>query len=1496
MMSKIIKKIAKLLAYLILILFMVPVMLSGILQMPKVQDFAVSKTLNLIGEELGTDLKFSSVRITTLNRIRFKDLFIADQTGDTLFYAVKAKAVMPAIFSFLFTSDPVTRPLKKLEFEKSIVNFSIDSTNNLNFKFILDYLQSHKKSDKKTGVIKIDRIKLLDSRFALTLYNSPVDSIGIDFGNLRLNNLDCDVTNLVVKGDTLSFRIQPLSFAEESGFTIDNLTSSLELCKTYMHFTDLQMYTPNSVIHAKMINLDFSDYKDFSPQYLFDSIMFQMQFDESLIDFIDIGYFTDFFYNYSQKINLAGQLIGTLTNIKGKQLVLGWGSSSYLSGDFDIQGLPEIDETFLYFDINNLITTTKDIAILNLPGNSVLDLPEFFNNIENITYKGNFTGFFNDFVAYGKLKTNLGIISTDMMFTPDSLNSISLSGKITTENFLIGKLLHNDKIVKDISMDLAITGSYSKNNPLIAELHGTITKLTLKDYPYQNIRVNGKFSDKSFNGEIKIDDPNLIMEFKGLVDMASELPKFNFRVNTIDANLFALNISDADPEYHASFLLTANTTGRNLDEMNGEFNLLNSLFSKTDKQIQIYDLNVMVRNDADLNRVTVRSELFDADISGDYSISRLKNEFNMFFSQYIPAIFKDQEFKSDSSINSHFTFDITFKQTQPFFEFFFPDYLIAESSKLQGTFRPENENLLSVTLISPELKIKNNSMNGIVINIDSDDSAMYSSLGSQSFNLNKKFDLKNFTLKSSIVKNDISFNTRWLNWDSTLNKGSVSGHALFHESNLSKLVTLTVNPSAITISDSVWYLNNFAVEFDTAGISIDSLRIIHHGQYMTANGTISESPEDTLYFSFNNFDLANLNFLTRKQDIEFSGRLNGTGNLTGMKTNPLFFAALGIDSLIFNGEEFGNCIIRSLWDNQKQSLNIYTEAKRGKLTMLKLEGDYFPSKNGKMDFNITLNKLKTNIINPFMEGIFSDFRGLISGDLHLTGFKENPVLTGNLELIKNAFTIDYLKTRYNFTTEVEIANNNFILNNIEIFDQEGNYGILNGVIRTEYLKDISLNLGITMYNLLCMNTVETDNDMFFGTAYATGSIKIKGPSENLSFDINAETNKNTRVYIPLSQSSEVTEYNYISFSRVDTSNTKDNDAENIQKVDFSGIQMNFNLNVTPEAEVQIIFDPTMGDIIKARGSGEMVLSINTLGTFDMVGEYSIEKGEYLFTLQNVINKRLKIDPGSTLRWTGDPFNAVVDITAVYRTKAPLTDLFGTSADAELSQERATVDCRIFLTGYLMSPTVRYDIHLPFSDEETRNRVSSKIRSEEELSKQFLSLMVMNRFYFPNQYSGEQSNEGYMAGVSNASELLSNQFSNWLSQISNDFDLGFTYRPGNDITPQEVEFALSTQLLNDRLSINGSVDMKTNAAVANSEAIAGDFDLDYKLNDKGKIRLRAFNRSNDNQLSNRSPNTQGVGIFYKEEFNSFGELMNRYWATLTGKRKKMKPEESDSETK
>ena len=338
--------------------------------------------------------------------------------------------------------------------------------------------------------------------------------------------------------------------------------------------------------------------------------------------------------------------------------------------------------------------------------------------------------------------------------------------------------------------------------------------------------------------------------------------------------------------------------------------------------------------------------------------------------------------------------------------------------------------------------------------------------------------------------------------------------------------------------------------------------------------------------------------------------------------------------------------------------------------------------------------------------------------------------------------------------------------------------------------------------------------------------------------------------------------------------------------------MNFDLLVTPEAEVQLVFDSKIGDISKATGSGNINLRINTLGDFRIYGDYQIEEGDYLFTLQNVINKKFKVRKGGTITWNGDPANAFINLQAVYNVRTSLRNLF----NDEIYNKRYPVECQLNLSNQLTNPDIQLDILLPTADEETKTLLKNSLNTEDKLSKQFLSLLVINSFLpDPSLMTGTEQQSrttDYPQAVGvTTSELLSNQLSYWLSQISSDFDIGFSYMPGDEITTNQVEVALSTQLLNDRVTINTNLDVGGQNATPtesseNTSNIVGDFSVDIKLTQSGKLRMKAFTRANDNRLYELAPYTQGIGFFYREDFNNFDELINRYWSRIFSKKEEL----------
>jgi hypothetical protein len=281
------------------------------------------------------------------------------------------------------------------------------------------------------------------------------------------------------------------------------------------------------------------------------------------------------------------------------------------------------------------------------------------------------------------------------------------------------------------------------------------------------------------------------------------------------------------------------------------------------------------------------------------------------------------------------------------------------------------------------------------------------------------------------------------------------------------------------------------------------------------------------------------------------------------------------------------------------------------------------------------------------------------------------------------------------------------------------------------------------------------------------------------------------------------------------------------------------------------------------------MDINTSGHFGMFGEYVIEEGEYLFTLQNIINKRFKIEKGGTIQWSGDSYDAVVSLNAIYSTRAALYDLLQDTT----YKKRIPIECRLMMSNRLMNPTIRFDLDIPNLDEGTATQVKRFINTEQEMSRQVFSLLVMNRFSTPPQLSNNLQSSGNAVGA-NASELLSNQLTNWASQLSKAVDIGINYRAADAISEKELAVSLSKQLFNDRVTIDGNVGVTGDREQNNTSTLVGDFNVDVKVSKDGRFRVKGFNKSNNNQLINNNSYTQGVGFFYREEFNTLKEFFER----------------------
>jgi hypothetical protein len=752
--------------------------------------------------------------------------------------------------------------------------------------------------------------------------------------------------------------------------------------------------------------------------------------------------------------------------------------------------------------------------------------------------------------------------------------------------------------------------------------------------------------------------------------------------------------------------------------------------------------------------------------------------------------------------------------------------------------------------------------------------------------------IDNFSLSATIDPDNISFTTIWNNDNPVIkNTGEIAGYIKTD----AQKTRIGITNGRLFINDSLWLCNseNY-LDLDSGGFLVSNLLFSSSGKFILIDGNARKKESSSLRISFRNFDLSEFDPLTNYRKFDLDGVLTGNLILNDIFTTPHFLSDISIRNFGFNHDELGDAQLKSVWDHEKKAANIDLDivyvGTEGIRKPLSVKGMIYPqSKEQNFDLKVDLTNFKVKTLERYLATFTSRFQGMASGKLALQGTFAKPELSGSVKLMRTFMKIDYLNTMYSLADEIFFTPNSIYFNNIVLYDNNDNElpnagALATGLIHHTNFRNWKFDIKIQPNNFTMLNTNAALSDLYYGKALVSGDVHIFGDERNVQINVKARTEKGTILYIPLFSTEEVSSRKFITFVSHDQVGEKQEEPVNSQ-VSFTGIRLFFELEATPAAEIQIILDEKIGDIIKARGNGNMTMTIDSKGEFDMYGDYFLTEGDYLFTLQNVINKRFRIDEGGVMRWTGSPYDADINLNAVYKTKAPLYDLISRYTDSEVYKKRQAVECHIGLKGKLMNPDIAFDIQVPGADEITREYIKSALYlsnnevNQLEMNNQFLGLLVLNRFFAPGIGIGSAlANQSPTETTTSTSfEMLSNQLNNWMSQISKEFDIGVNYRAGDALTNQELEVALSTQLLDDRLSIDGNIGVGGNSASPlptggqqNTSNIVGDVNFEYKVTPK--FRIKAFNRSNQyDYLRQNAPYTQGLGLFYRKEFDRWSDL-------------------------
>ncbi len=1445
------------------------------MQNRQVQTLVTKYLTERLAEELQVPFSISSVNYTFFRRIQVKDLYIEDLHGDTLLYIGLTKLRIKQ-----FRPEPKGLTIKKITAEDLYMNLVIDTAGVVNIEFITDRLTNPHTPPEQKSRIHIASISLIDSRFSLTRIDASEARTPITFNNFHLRDMQITVNDLEVASDTVSMHVESLTAIESSGFVFEKIVTDMSISRDHMHFYNLSALLGETMLNVPILAFNFESFSAFN-RFSYE-VDLQFSSEHSRLQLDDLAYFAPLIPELLDEIIIDGKVSGKLNDMKGHDLTITFDDRSSLACDFMMIGLPDFKNTFIDFNINRLNTNVRAInRIVGSPGDSISSLYPWIN-LGSLGFAGNFTGYPDDFVASGLLATDMGRMVVDLSFQPDSIRGVDFLGRLRTKNFQMGRFFSQEEKLGQLDMDVYTNGSTYKGQ-IRASLEGTIDTLDIFNYAYSNITLDGAFTNTTFEGGFSISDPNIKMDFQGRTDFSGEVPVHRFTADVARARPFFLNLPQNDPNYFISFLINTDLSGGSLDELNGDIVLVNSLFEKTDAQVQIYDLTLTTRNTPAASLIRLRSEMLDVDVTGQYKLSSLPESFRNLANHFLNI---DPNAIPRADTTNYFVFSADLKRMNPFLAFFYPTLQMGNYSKLSGTFDPSMTDV-QMTGAFPSLTFGKNSWYNVRSKLEKVDGRLVSRIESDSTIINGGFALYNQDFELTAANDTATLDVNWASNMGPEFSGDISLAGTFlSDSTFGRGFMIEMNPGRFVMNDTSWKVLPSDMFVKKGYLRLRDFEVNSLGKRVMANGVIASDENQDFSLELENLKLDQLRRLTG-MNMDLKGEITGKLHYLRAGQIPIIISNLEIDSLIFNQQLLGKTTLYANWDDSQRALKIAITSELSGRRPVEVSGNFIPGSEA-VDFNIRLSDFDLASLNPYVGDLAYDLSGEAMVNLTLDGTLKSPQLNGSISFSKGAATISYLNTRYITNDQVRIYRNNFYFENFRAEDTFGHGAIVNGSVSNSNLKDFYINLNIDANNIQCMNTSSTDNEVFYGNFFGTGNVGISGRPDNISLKVNATTEQNTALFLPLYNPSEVVSSDFLTFV------TKKEVIEEplaSEIANVGGFELELEIDVTNDALVQLIFDPKVGDIIQSSGTGNITIMLDNEKGFRMFGEVVLSQGEYLFTLQNVINKRFKIEPGGKISFNGSPTSSLVDLEAIYTTRAAPYNLYPDNDDKkEALKKRIPVECHLNLLGELSSPTLGMGITMPTADAETRNLLENSTSTDEELMKQFLSLLVINNFYSVTGFgTQDMGTPTALAGVT-ASELLSNQLSNWLSQISDDFDIGINYRPGDQVTSDEVEVALSTQLLNDRIIISGNVDVggqETNPSLsdASNPYIVGDFDVEFRITDN--VSIFAFNRARDELLFETDPYKQGVGISYREEFNNLKQLLTRYKEGISNRKKKRK---------
>ena len=1387
-----------------------------------------------------------------------------------------------------------TLKVNGFDLEKSFVNIKSIDLADTDFSF--KEFKGGKPSNPKRNVNKSSWGSSFNSdNLSLTLASVNLKNINFEYQqnnhqsvegrfderHIVAKDVQLDLEQLVVRGDTIIADILNLSARERSGLHLKKLRTHVTLNQQLAELSDLYLETNRSVVknYYSMRYVNFHDFNEY-----IENVSMYAKFKDSYIDKRDIAFFAGSVAQIPTNVRLDGKAEGTVSDFYVSN-IHAVGPNINFKGSGRITGLPDVDNTFFDLAAERLTTTGKEIIRIAPEANT--DAIRW-NELRTIDFTGNFKGTTKKFSADGLLKTNHGSADVDLILDLEK-NVPSYVGKVNAKKLHLGKILGRTDIGM-VTANGTIKGAGFDFDNVKATVDAKVGEFYFEGVRYQNIEVNGSVANKQFVGLATSRDEKLGFDFEGNVDLSGENPSYDFKSDILKVNLKTLGITQQDMILKAKVNL--DFTGKNIDEFVGKAILQDVKLSYGKEQIEIPRVRLNSFYVDSIGKVLdLKSTVADARINGRYSFEGIEKATLSFLHYYLPTYIP----KTYAPENEDFDFDILVKNANKIIQIFDPKLNVDSGTSIQGSINTARQQLNLVGII-PGVAYDGVRLNNVGLTSKGDYSVFNSEIVAKELLVKQSAILKDANLKLGISTDTVGFNLRTNPVDDFLGEANLRGRATAY----SDRFEVNVRPSTFIVKDDKYRLYSMnPIQYTRGGILLAKDVLIQNGnQQITFNADFDGLSNNATVLT-KNIDLEKISSYINSKDLELQGRVDATLAAKDIWGNTkVTGSAKTITDLRINGDTLGVADLQFGYD---KTLNTLTITDSSKIE----NGDAHIYTQGKIDFNndnldITADLKGTPIsfANQYVSEIIDSLQGEATGKLRVKGKLTNPVILGDLSIKKTALTVIFTGCSYRMDDiNLKLNKNSIEFNPITIYDERSNPGtaLLTGTITHSNYDKYRLRLNAKSNDFLGLNTDQFNGELFYGYIPSKLDMSITGAIDDITMDINAEPLANSEFYLPLADDGSVGTYDFIQFKTLGRFQGK----EEKKKSGSSYFKVNMDIKATPEVLATIILDQNTQEKIEARGTGNISLNVDLGNSINMYNTFTVKEGVYKFNFRGLLSKDFTLDEGGTITWNGDAYKANLDMRAIYNVKTSLYPLVSGQEQLtaeEINQAKKVEDTHVAidLTGPLSNPDIQFDITQP-NNRSIGGAAQAKlaqIRSNQNDVIYQAGMLLLFGSFKPATGGVNTGELATNTSISTASDLvgqvLSQQLTNTIGKLgipNLTFDIGYK-RYSSDVTAgagfgssDQVNLGFQASFFKERFIIDfgNTLDFANAAAQAGgaqSFTYNGDFRGQYLITLDGRYRLNAFRVSTFDYVNSRPVARGGIGLIYKKQFNRWKELFKR----------------------